>query len=276
MVVFPNAKINLGLDILRKRPDGYHDISTIMIPVPWHDILEIVPSKGGMSTLTVTGRPVDCPAEKNLVMKAFRRVQLDHSIPEVDIYLRKIIPDGAGLGGGSADAAFTIMALNSMFGLDLSKDKMASMASEIGADCAFFIYNRPMLAEGKGERLTEIDIDLSDLKIAIVKPEVSISTAEAYAGVTPGTPLHPLSEIASAPRKEWRNLANNAFEESIRKKHCEINSIKEALYDTGAFYASMSGSGSAVFGLFENDILSPVSSRLSCFGSLFIGAIDQE
>lgn len=276
MVVFPNAKINLGLDILRKRPDGYHDISTIMIPVPWHDILEIVPSQGGMSTLTVTGRPVDCPAEKNLVMKAFRRVQLDHPIPEVDIYLRKIIPDGAGLGGGSADAAFTIMALNSMFDLDLSKDEMASMASEIGADCAFFIYNRPMLSEGKGERLTEIDIDLSDLKIVIVKPEVSISTAEAYAGVTPEIPLHPLSEIASAPRKEWRNLANNAFEESISKKHCEINSVKEALYDAGAFYASMSGSGSAVFGLFENDILSPVSYRLSCFGSIFVGAIDQE
>lgn len=268
MIVFPNAKINIGLNILRRRSDGYHDISTVMVPVPWRDILEIVPAKSNETTLTVTGRPVDCTTEKNLVMKAFRRVQREIPVPEMDIYLHKVIPDGAGLGGGSADAAFTITALNTMLSLGLSEEKMAEMASEIGADCAFFVYNRPMLAEGKGEVLTEIDIDLSGVEALIMKPTTYISTAEAYAGVTPETPPEHISQAIASPHKEWQRRIRNDFEISLRSNHPEIEAIKEKMQAKGAFYASLSGSGSAVYGLFERDILSDNSADINIEGDM--------
>jgi len=256
MVVFPNAKINIGLDILRRRPDGYHDISTVMVPVPWRDILEIVPAKGTETTLTVTGRAVDCPAEKNLVMKAYRRLDSELPLPPVDIYLHKIIPDGAGLGGGSADATFTLRALNEMFALDIPDSRLAEIAAGLGADCPFFVYNRPMLAEGIGERQHPVDIPaLRSMSVAIVKPPLSISTAEAYANIIPAEPAMPLERVMELPPEQWQGRAVNAFERPMAHRHPVLDRLLGALREAGAVYAAMSGSGSAVFGLWYGDIL---------------------
>jgi len=228
-----------------------------MIPVPWRDILEIVPSKSAETSLTVTGRTVKCPPEKNLVMKAYRVLKNTTEIPPVDMYLHKIIPDGAGLGGGSADAAFTILALNKLFSLALSPKQMAGICAEIGSDCPYFIYDRPMLVTGTGTQLTPIDNPLTDdYSIIIVKPPVSVSTAEAYSGVTPRQPEHPIREIIKTPINNWPSQLHNDFEISVRTLIPDIDKIKQTLYDMGCSYAAMSGSGSAVYGLFNGDIMS--------------------
>lgn len=260
MILFPNAKINIGLRILRKRPDGYHDVETLMYPIGWSDILEIVPAKGEETTLTVYGGNLaDCPMEKNLVMKAYRAVErhVGHLAP-VDIYLKKIVPDGAGLGGGSSDAAFTIIGLNKLLGLCLSTEKMARIASEIGADCPFFIYNRPMLATGTGTALKKSNLQLEGIEaILIAKPRTAaVSTKEAYAGVTPrempeGVSLEASLSCGPAIWKEGAVVVND-FEESIFPIRPEVGALKEKMYVLGAVYAAMSGSGSAVFGLFDN------------------------
>lgn len=257
MIVFPNAKINIGLNITSRRADGYHEIVTVMVPVPWTDILEIVPAKSDQSTLNVSGRTVNCPAEKNLVMKAYRAMESQFNLPPVDIHLHKIIPDGAGLGGGSADAAFTIKALNDLFNLSLPDSRLASIAAGIGADCPFFIFNRPMLATGIGTDLTPIDIDLSGKTIVIIKPNDSVSTAEAYAGVSPKLPDTPLPTLLNELSiSKWQNTVVNDFEHSVFPKHPSIAAIKSKLLDLGAVYASMSGSGSAVYALFDSEIMS--------------------
>lgn len=264
MIVFPNAKINIGLDILRKRPDDYHDISTLMVPVGWCDVLELIPSRGTATTLTVTGRKVDCPPEKNLVMKAYRALaDLTGGLPPVDIYLRKIIPDGAGLGGGSSDASFTIKALNSLFSLGYTDAQLADVAATIGADCPLFIYNRPMIASGTGTTLADYPLPsiLCNLKIAIVKPDAGVSTAAAYAGVIPAMPSISLSERLRNPIEEWTGRVKNDFEASVFPLLPQVNAIKHHLLNMGAVYASMSGSGSAVYGFFDADILSEELSR---------------
>lgn len=254
MIVFPNAKINLGLNITSRRPDGYHILSTAMIPTGWKDILEIVPAQGSQPTLTVTGRTVDCPMESNLVMKAYRAMQRIAPIPPIDIYLHKIIPDGAGLGGGSADAAFTLKALNRMFNLDLSDSQLADIAATLGADCPFFIYNRPMIADGIGTDLSAVDIPyLQGHTLLIVKPDIHISTARAYAGVTPCPTAQDLSQTLSHPVAQWRGMLKNDFEDSLHPEFPEIEHLKQTLYANGAAYASLSGSGSAVYGIFDND-----------------------
>lgn len=254
MVVFPNAKINLGLNITARRPDGYHDISSVMIPVGWTDILEIVPAKGGKTTLTVTGRHVDCPAESNLVMKAYNALSDAISLPPVDIYLRKIIPDGAGLGGGSSDAAFTLTALNSLFSIGMSESELAEIAGRIGADCPFFIYNIPMLAEGTGTTLSPLAVPaLAGRTLLIVKPDIHISTVQAYSGVSPREPSMSVEEIIRADISTWRDTLVNDFEDSLRYDYPEIERIKSILYGHNAIYASLSGSGSAVYGIFDND-----------------------
>ncbi len=263
MIVFPNAKINIGLDILQRRSDGYHEISTCMMPVGWHDILEIVPSvKGQTDSLSVSGRRVACAPEKNLVMKAARRMRAAADFPNVDIYLHKIIPDGAGLGGGSSDAAYTLKALNELFSLDFSSADLAEMAADLGADCPFFIYNRPMIATGIGTVLTEVNINLTGYSIAIVKPDASVSTAEAYSGVTPQKPATPLDDVfATCDFELWRQRARNAFEPTVAQLIEKIGYIKTRLFDLGALYASMSGSGSAVFGIFDNDKLAETATK---------------
>lgn len=258
MILFPNAKINLGLSIVGIRHDGYHDIVTIMVPVGWRDILEITPSKGNKTTLTTWGRHVACSPEKNLVMKAYEALSsFTEGLPPVDINLEKIIPDGAGLGGGSSDAAFTILGLNELFNLGLSKENLAKVAVKVGADCPFFIYNVPALCEGIGDRISfDITPRLIGKHILIAKPRVaSISTKEAYAGISP----HPLDidmpkTIASEPAA-WKGVLKNDFENSIFPKVPQIAELKRAIIDGGAEYASMSGSGAAVYGIFDSDIL---------------------
>lgn len=255
MILFPNAKINLGLDILFKREDGYHEVVTAMIPVGWHDILEIVPAHGTETTLTISGRPVNCPTEKNLVMKAYRAMAEIVNLPAVDIYLRKIIPDGAGLGGGSADAAFMLRGLNELFALGFTDDRLAEIASSIGADCPFFIYNRPMLATGTGTNLSPVDINLEGLTAVIVKPAEGVTTAMAYSRVTPAIPAEALAETVCLPVNEWRGRLKNDFEPSVFPLLPQVAAIKKHLDEMGAVYSSMSGSGSAVYGLFPGDIL---------------------
>lgn len=257
MIRFCNSKINIGLDIVARRPDGYHDIVTAMFPIGWGDILEIVPSADGVTRLTVSGRRVDCPTEKNLVMRAYRALAAEVELPAVDIYLRKIVPDGAGLGGGSSDAAHTLLLLNDLFALGLSLDRLAAIAAGIGADCPFFIYDTPMLATGTGTDLTPMDMPrLDGLTIVVVKPPVSVPTATAYKGVAPREPSVQLVSSLQRPVNEWSGLVENDFEPSVFRQYPLIAEVKADMYASGAVYASMSGSGSAVYGLFERANLS--------------------
>lgn len=250
MILFPNAKINLGLNIVAKRPDGYHDIETVMMPVDWCDILEIVPAQNGETTLTVTGNNVQCSPENNLVMKAYRAVNRETPVPPVDIYLEKIIPDGAGLGGGSADASFTIMGLNKLFNLGLTQEKMAGIASTLGADCPFFIYNRPMIATGTGTLLNPIDVDITHYNIVIAKPDDKVPTKEAYGNTSPAPWPTPLADLLA--KGDYSNIYND-FEKSIFPLHKTIESLKRFFIESGAFYSAMSGSGSSVFGLYDSE-----------------------
>ena len=257
MILFPNAKINIGLNIVERRADGYHNIESVMYPVKWCDILEIVPAQGNETTLTTTGRSVNCPPEKNLVMKAYNLFHQNTGIGNVDIYLHKIIPDGAGLGGGSADAAFTLIGLNDIFKCNLTNEQLSDMASKIGADCPFFIYNKPQLATGIGTEFTPAEITLDNYHILIVKPQVSVPTAQSYAGVTPMPANHNLTEAIKCPIPEWTGIIKNDFEKSVFPAYPEIANVKQQIIDMGADYVSMSGSGSAVYGIFHNnDILS--------------------
>lgn len=278
MIVFPNAKINFGLSITRRREDGYHDIESWMIPVGWSDVLEIVPAKGAETTLTVYGRGVDCPLEKNLVMKAYRALNEVVELPTVDIYLQKIIPDGAGLGGGSSDAAFTLTALNELFKLDLDKRQLAEIAAGIGADCPFFVYNRPAAVSGIGTKMEALESNpLKGQTILIIKPERSVSTKEAYAGVTPAAlGIFGGGDGSVIPEKaEWTKVVKNDFENSVAQKLPEISQIKSALYEGGAIYASMSGSGSAVYGLFDNDKMAEAARAKFRQMPTYLGRIDK-
>ena len=251
MISFPNAKINIGLYVTSRRPDGYHNLETLFYPIELRDILEIVPAKGSESSLTVTGIAVDGDPEQNLVMRAYRLLQKEYNVPAVDIYLHKVIPFGAGLGGGSADAAYALVMLRDMFNLPLSDDELAQRASRLGADCPFFIYNRPLIATGIGDCFTSTNFSLKGKRIVLVKPSIAVSTAEAYAHVTPQCPQTPLTEGLSRPIEQWCECVSNDFEKSVFPAHPRIAAIKQRLYDLGAVYASMSGSGSSVFGIFD-------------------------
>jgi len=255
MITFPNAKINLGLNIVERRPDGYHNIETVFYPVPLTDVLEIVPSTDGKTSLTCYGNPVDCPPEKNLVMKAYRLLQERFDLPPVAIHLYKHIPDGAGLGGGSSDAAHTLVMLNKMFDLHQSDGELAAMAASLGADCAFFIYNRPMMATGIGDVLSPIDVSLKGKTILLVKPPMGVDTRTAYSRVTPHAPATDLQETVKLPVAAWDGLLVNDFEVSVFAVLPQLWLIKALLLDAGAQYAAMSGSGSTVFGIFDSDKL---------------------
>ena len=255
MITFPNAKINLGLNIVERRHDGYHNIETVFYPVPLTDVLEIVPAQGGEVSLTCYGNAVDCPAEKNLVMRAYRLLQERYDIPPMAIYLYKHIPDGAGLGGGSSDAAHTLMMLNQLCELHVPDVELAAMAATLGADCAFFIYNRPMLATGIGDQLSPIDVDLKGKILLLVKPPVGVDTRTAYSRVVPQVPDLSLHDIICRPIETWDGLLVNDFEPSVFAALPQLWLIKAALLDAGAQYAAMSGSGSTIFGIFDNDKL---------------------
>lgn len=267
MILFPNAKINLGLDIISKRPDGYHNISTVMIPIDWHDILEIVPAKGESTTLTCYGHAIDCPPKKNLVMKAYNALaNMTGGLPPADIYLEKIVPDGAGLGGGSADAAYTLIGLNEVFNLGLSKEQLAQTAALIGADCPFFIYSRPAYCYGTGTEMSfDVEPALTPYSILVAKPRVAgVSTAQAYAGVKPQQPTRDIRQIISLCPEKWQGLLKNDFEPSVFVQIPRSAELKKEMLEGGAIYASMSGSGSAVYGIFTNDKMAQtVAKRLT-------------
>ena len=254
MITFPNAKINLGLNIVERRPDGYHNIETVFYPIPLTDVLEIVPAEGETS-LTCYGNKVDCPPEKNLVMKAYRLLQERYDLPPVAIHLYKHIPDGAGLGGGSSDAAHALLMLNTMFDLGVSQVDLASMAATLGADCAFFIYNTPMMATGIGDVLSPVDVNLKGKTLLLVKPPVGVDTRTAYSRVIPAPAAMNLAQTITLPVETWDGCLNNDFEPSVFAALPQLWLIKARLLDSGAQYAAMSGSGSTVFGIFDSDNL---------------------
>lgn len=276
MVIFPLSKINLGLNIVRKRTDGYHDLQTIFVPIGWTDILEAVPANGDDTTLTITGNSCNCPTESNLVIKALRAVEKAcGKLPAVNIYLRKIVPDGAGLGGGSADAAAMVKCLNSIFALGMGNEMMSEICSTVGADCPFFIHKQPMVAEGTGTDLRPIDIPaIKGLNIIVAKPPVSVSTKEAYAGVIPSEEEIDLEALASLPVREWKEHFVNGFEETIFPSHPGIKAIKDYFYSTGAAYSSMSGSGTAVYALYEGDILADYHAAPLVGSAIWSGTIE--
>lgn len=254
MVVFPNAKINLGLYVTEKRPDGFHNLETLFYPVSWRDALEAVPANGEEATFTGSGLMVDVEPEKNLVMRAYRLLQREFSLPNLDIYLHKAIPFGAGLGGGSADAAQMLVMLNHLYKLGLSEERLAEYAATLGSDCPFFIYNRPMLATGRGEVLSPVDFSLKGYSIVLVKPSFGISTPEAFAGIQPKRPSASIAETVAQPIETWRGTLLNDFEPHLFEKYPLLADIKQLLYDRGAAYAAMSGSGSTIFGIFRSDV----------------------
>ncbi len=249
MISFPNAKINLGLNILRKREDGYHDIETCLYPIPLTDVLEIVPSKS--FSFVNTGLPVDNNGGDNLCIKAYKLIKKEFGISEVNMHLHKVIPMGAGLGGGSADAAFTLKSLNSLFELGIGIGELKEMAAELGSDCPFFIENTPAMGTGRGTELEPVPVDLKGKFLVLVFPDFPVSTAEAYANVQPSLPEKGLEEALSKPIAKWRDLVKNDFEESLFPKYPVLSEIKKELYQAGAEYAAMSGSGSTMFGIFS-------------------------
>lgn len=245
-----NAKINIGLQIVRKRPDGYHDLQTIFYPTDFFtDDLRVSPCAEDVRFVLESGEDLG-DSENNLCVKAFRLLQRDYDISGVEIFLRKGIPTGAGLGGGSADAAFTLKMLAKAFQLSVTEDKMMDYALQLGSDVPFFLYNKPVYATGRGEVMTPIDLDLSSYRLKIVKPDIHVSTKEAYAGITPKETDVFLPEVMKRDVKEWNRLVVNDFEEFVFAHHPELGEIKNRLYEEGALYAAMSGSGSALFGLF--------------------------
>ncbi len=254
MVVFPNAKINLGLRITSKRADGYHDLDTVFYPIPLFDVLETIKdSKSNEATLTISGKPVQGSIEKNLCLKAYHLLKKDFpAISGVQIHLHKVIPMGAGMGGGSADGAFMVKLLNEMFKLDVSEDKMRAYALELGSDCPIFIKNKPCYATGRGEELKELSIDLSPYHLLMVSPGIHVSTADAFRNIQPHVPNKTCKEIVGLPIEQWKQELINDFENTVFSTHPILKLTKEKLYEMGALYASMTGTGSTLYGIFKD------------------------
>lgn len=265
--VHPNAKINIGLNIVERRPDGYHNIETIFYPISLHDTLEMETDNmhDTECSLTIDGNPIEGEIEDNLVIKAYRLLAKDFTLPPVAFRLHKNTPTGAGLGGGSADAAFTLRMLNKTFQLGLTEHQLEDYAVRLGADCPFFVRNTPVFATGIGNIFTPINISLKGLYLVLVKPDVFVSTRDAYAAVKPQRPQIALPDLITLPIEEWRNKVVNDFETSVFPKFPEIKAVKDRLYDLGAAYASMSGSGSSVFGLFRNKTIINPNDFKGCF-----------
>lgn len=257
MVVFPNCKINLGLNILRKRDDGYHDLETCFYPVPLHDALEFIrtDAQHASPVFTSGGLAIDGAPDNNLCLKAWHLLKKDFpELPAVHIHLHKAIPMGAGLGGGSSDAAFMLSMLNSRFKLGIDIPQLEQYAAILGSDCAFFIRNRPCLATGRGEILTPANLDLSAYHLQLINPGIHVATGWAFSQLRPAMPRFRISDVISLPVSEWKDRLVNDFEAPVIQAWPEIGQIREKLYANGAVYAAMSGSGSTVFGLFENAV----------------------
>ncbi|SRR5260221_3948098 len=249
MIIFPNAKINIGLNIINRRVDGYHNLETIFYPVKINDALEIIEAEE--LSFQSSGLEIPGKVEDNLCIKGYHLLKKYFDLPPVKIHLHKHIPIGAGLGGGSADAAFFIRLMDQKFNLKLTDEQMIDYARQLGADCAFFIQNEPVFAFERGDEFEPIKLDLSNYKIVIVTPDIHISTAEAFGGIKPAPVKHSLLELIYEPVSSWKNHIKNDFEVSIFKNHPTIRGVKAALYEAGALYASMSGSGASVFGIFD-------------------------
>ena len=266
MIVFPKAKINIGLNIVSKRSDGFHNIETIFYPVGYNDILEIIEveeeiqeskKRGKKDTFiqplifNQSGIKIPGNADDNICVRAYRLLENDYELPPVNVYLQKIIPAGAGLGGGSSDGAYMLKLLNELFNIGLKKDKLNTYAQQLGSDCPFFFQNKPVYANGKGDQFDPINLDLSDYFLALISPPIHVSTAEAYASVMPSAPGYSLKDIIKQPIETWKKKIKNDFEQKIFRKYPDLNNIKKTLYLKGALYASMSGSGSTIYGIFS-------------------------
>lgn len=263
MLVFPNAKINLGLQITEKLSNGYHAINTCFYPIPLQDALEFVVAKK-KTTFNSSGSSIPSDGKDNLVLRAYKMLKKDFHLPEIDIHLYKNIPIGAGLGGGSADAAFMLKALNEYYQLFLDDSFLEDYAAQLGSDCPFFIQNLPAMASGTGTDLKAFDLDLSGLHMILIHPGIHVSTQEAYAGVKPQAPAYDLEPLLSSKDfGAWREQLTNDFESSVFEKHPLLKEVKEQLYQHGALYAAMSGSGSSIFGLFETnpEVIKPLKDK---------------
>src|SRR5574344_264019 len=255
---YPCAKINLGLNVVSKRDDGYHNLETVFFPIPINDTLEVkpldvAPLSGKEYELSMSGKSFGGYDEDNIVVKAFMLLKKDFDLPDIHIELDKFIPTGAGLGGGSSDCASMIKILNDMFIHTMTQEEMEKYAAKLGADCAFFINGTPAYATGIGDILTPVNIDIKGYYLTVVKPDTTVSTREAYGHIIPKRPAKSVRDIINQPIETWKDELKNDFEDAIFPTHPEIAEIKQHLYDSGAVYASMSGSGSAVFGLFKNE-----------------------
>ncbi|MES2828111.1 MAG: 4-(cytidine 5'-diphospho)-2-C-methyl-D-erythritol kinase [Bacteroidota bacterium] len=255
MLAFANAKINLGLRVTKKREDGYHDLETIFYPINIHDVIEITNAE--VTSCVIRGVNIPGNPNDNLCMKAYEALKKDFELPPQKITLLKNIPVGAGLGGGSADAAFLVKLLNNKFKLGLSGDQMESYVRPLGADCSFFIRNKPVFAYGKGDEFSSLAIDLSKYYLVLVKPEVHVSTAAAYKGIIPSVPTTSLKDLIHLPLQDWKSEVVNDFELTVFQSYPEIEAIKNMLYEKGAVFAMMSGSGSSVFAIFDDKLVLP-------------------
>jgi 4-diphosphocytidyl-2-C-methyl-D-erythritol kinase len=267
MIAFPNCKINIGLNIISKRTDGYHDLETVFYPVQIKDIVEIIvsndPSKGIL--FTSSGNAVAGNEDDNLCIKAYRLLKKDFpQIPAVKMHLHKNIPMGAGLGGGSADASAVLTLLNNKFELNIAQEQLMAYALQLGSDCPFFLLNKPAFASGRGENLSPVAVDLSGYKILIVHPGIHVHTGKAFGGLNPEdfSPAGQLQEALKQDITQWKDLIKNDFEKPVFALHPQIRQVKEQMYESGAVYSSMSGSGSAVFGVFPADVLRQVQHDL--------------
>lgn len=266
MILFPNAKINIGLNILSRREDGFHNLETIFYPLAIRDALEVV--EADQMKFTSSGLEIPGDAMDNLCLKAYYLLSKDYKLPPVHIHLHKNISIGAGLGGGSADASFFIKLINQKFELRMDTLQMEAYASKLGSDCAFFIQNKPAIAVGKGDQLQTIDLDLSSYFIMLVMPQVQVSTSDAYRGVRPATMASSLADLVKLPVEAWRVAIKNDFEPSVFLQYPIIAEVKSKLYSSGALYACMSGSGSSVFGIFEKELKLP---DLEQYNKVFYG-----
>ncbi len=256
MILFPNCKINLGLHITQKRKDGYHDLETIFYPIPLTDALEIIQNTEDAIDLQVTGLAIDASPEQNICYKAYQLLKKDFNhLPPVKIHLHKTIPSGAGLGGGSADGAFTLILLNKKFKLGLNEDRLLGYALQLGSDCPFFILNQPCYATGRGEKMEKVDLDLSAYKIILVNPGIHISTPWAFSKIKPEPGRPSLKQLIKKPVAEWKNFLKNDFEAPVFEAYPELEVIREQLYAKGALYTAMTGSGSTIFGIFERSAI---------------------
>jgi 4-diphosphocytidyl-2-C-methyl-D-erythritol kinase len=252
MLAFPGCKLNLGLHILAKRKDGYHDIETCFFPIPWTDVLEFLPA--AKWSFECTGLPIAGNVADNLCVKAYELLKNDFSLPAVAGHLHKILPMGAGLGGGSADGAHTLRILNQLFHLHLSANQLAAYAMRLGSDCSHFLQDRTTIGRGRGEILVPLELTLKGHFLVVVSPEVQVSTAEAYSRVIPQTVQEDLADILRLPIHQWRDRLTNHFEATVFERYPALEQIKKSLYEVGAVYASLSGSGASLYGIFTKQI----------------------